>query len=535
MNNSKNSIRKKRFNTVGSCKPYLHYMMDMSAKMKKVDELIDYGDYFTIHRPRQYGKTTLLELIVDSLNENEEYFPVHLTFEDVDDLNYEKMSLVESFVDKVKNSLIQVYPHLKEKLESIVQKTTSTLELSYSITEIVNLTDKKMVLLIDEVDASSNYVPFIKFLSVLRAKYLQRSFSENTTFHCVILAGVHDVKSLKYKIKDSESVQYNSPWNIAVDFKHPMEFNPQEIFPMLSDYNQAEKVGMTDSELEQISQKLYYYTSGYPFLVSRLCQIIVEDVLPYKDNAVKKWSLDDVEKAFFIIQREVNTNFESLIKNIKNNSDLYQMVFDILINGATIDHNPYIDAIEKGTIYGIFKQNKTVKIHNRIYEQLIYNYLITNTNINKNKLAYFDNHKFLLQDNRLNLELILKRFQVFMKENYSQREESFLENQWRLIFLSFLRPILNGNGFDFKEVQISNERRLDVVITFYNRKYIIELKLWRGESYHKRGLNQLYDYLEKENEDTGFLVIFDHRKESKNELKSEWREEKGKKVFAIWI
>ncbi len=62
----------------------------------------------------------------------------------------------------------------------------------------------------------------------------------------------------------------------------------------------------------------------------------------------------------------------------------------------------------------------------------------------------------------------MQRFQVFMKENYSEREESFLENQWRLLFLSFLRPILNGNGFDFKEVQISDERRLDVVITFYN-------------------------------------------------------------------
>ncbi len=161
--------------------------------------------------------------------------------------------------------------------------------------------------------------------------------------------------------------------------------------------------------------------------------------------------------------------------------------------------------------------------------------MISNMDIGNSLSTYFTNHKFVLPNNVLNLELILQRFQVFMKENYSQREESFLENQWRLLFLSFLRPILNGNGFDFKEVQISDERRLDVVITFHNRKYIIELKLWRGKSYHERGLNQLYDYLDKQNEDTGFLVIFDNRKEKKDWLRSEWREEKGKKVFAIWI
>jgi hypothetical protein len=31
----------------------------------------------------------------------------------------------------------------------------------------------------------------------------------------VILAGVHDVKSLKLKIRADEDHKYNSPWNIA--------------------------------------------------------------------------------------------------------------------------------------------------------------------------------------------------------------------------------------------------------------------------------------------------------------------------------
>jgi hypothetical protein len=50
-----------------------------------------------------------------------------------------------------------------------------------------------------------------------------------------------------------------------------------------------------------------------------------------------------------------------------------------------------------------------------------------------------------------------------------------------------------GNGFDFKEPQVSEEKRLDVVITYLNEKFVVELKLWHGEQYHQQGLKQLSD------------------------------------------
>jgi hypothetical protein len=68
----------------------------------------------------------------------------------------------------------------------------------------------------------------------------------------------------------------------------------------------------------------------------------------------------------------------------------------------------------------------------------------------------------------------------------------------RFSFLAFIKPIINGRAFDFKEMQISQEKRLDVVITYLEQKYIVELKIWRGKKYHKDGLKQLADYLDKE-------------------------------------
>ena len=57
-----------------------------------------------------------------------------------------------------------------------------------------------------------------------------------------------------------------------------------------------------------------------------------------------------------------------------------------------------------------------------------------------------------------------------MKEQYSSLDADFIEREGRLLFLAFIKPIINGVGFDFKEVQISEEKRLDIVIIYNNHK-----------------------------------------------------------------
>lgn len=96
----------------------------------------------------------------------------------------------------------------------------------------------------------------------------------------------------------------------------------------------------------------------------------------------------------------------------------------------------------------------------------------------------------------LNFEKILLRFKQFIKEQYSNIDSKFIEREDRLLFLAFIKPIINGIGFDFKEVQISEEKRLDIVITYLKEKYLVELKIWRGDEYHQKGLKQLSEYLD---------------------------------------
>lgn len=102
---------------------------------------------------------------------------------------------------------------------------------------------------------------------------------------------------------------------------------------------------------------------------------------------------------------------------------------------------------------------------------------------------------------------------------------------WRLIFLAYLKPILNGRGFSFVEVQTRSNRRMDVVITFGNEKFIVELKIWNGEKYEDKGLNQLAEYIDFQGLNTGYMIVFNFNKDKK--YKAEWIEVNDKRIFEV--
>ncbi|HMQ45883.1 MAG TPA: AAA-like domain-containing protein [Saprospiraceae bacterium] len=518
---------KKTFNITGKCIPARHYMMDMSGKLQAVFQMVEQGDYFTINRPRQYGKTTMLFHLYDYLNRNAGFMAFNLSFEGIGD----EIFLQESvFAPHFLKLLADEARFLKDQateqfVRNLIPGTQSMAKLRDAISAIAAHLPQHLVLLIDEVDKSSNNQLFLSFLGMLRDKFLNRD--REGTFHAVVLAGVHDVRSLKLKLRPEETAKYNSPWNIAADFKVEMSFRPHEIAPMLEDYAQAEGVAI---DIPAFAEKLYYYTSGYPFLVSKLCKNLAEDILPQKSE--REWTFTDLEAAINLLLRENNTNFDSLIKNLENNPDLYNLTYQIIVNGLVVPFNPDEPIAALGRLYGVFRQNGNLVVHNRIYAQRIYNYMIAkvfNEQFSNSPIPSI----YTLPDGSLDLKKVLIKFQEFIREQYSKKDESFLERQWRLLFLAFLKPIINGNGYDFKEVQISEERRLDVVITYLQHRYVVELKRWYGPQWHERGLVQLADYLDHLHLDEGYLICFENLKGLSGQ--QEELEYRGKKLFVVWV
>ena len=88
-------------------------------------------------------------------------------------------------------------------------------------------------------------------------------------------------------------------------------------------------------------------------------------------------------------------------------------------------------------------------------------------------------------------------------------------------------------GFEFKEVQISEEKRLDLVITYNNFKYIVEMKIWRGPKYHEDGVKQLCEYLDINNMKQGYLLVFNFNEDK--EYKSQNVMIEHREVFEIFV
>ena len=252
---------KKKFNITGICHPEQHYMADISHKLASTIELVEKNKYFIINRPRQYGKTTMLYTLETALMNTQDYLVFNISFEGIGDAIFTDEKLfTPGFIKLLTQQANYHTPALVPFLKEIRKEVASMDDLSDAITDIALQTDKKFVVLIDEVDKSSNNQLFISFLAMLRNKYLMKNRIK--TFYSVVLAGVHDVKTLKMKIRPDEEQKYNSPWNIAADFKVDMNLNPHEIVPMLAEYVADKNVKM---DTEQIANSLFYYTSGYPF------------------------------------------------------------------------------------------------------------------------------------------------------------------------------------------------------------------------------------------------------------------------------
>ena len=324
---------KKKFNVTGTCFPEMHYIADVSKKLEQVYKLVEDGEYFIINRPRQYGKTTTLQTITNYYKKSNSYLVFRISFEGTgDNMFKEEKTFSQGFLRVLSNYADYALPKLTKWLKETSTQVEDIDSLSKALTVLNHKTKKKMILLIDEVDKSSNNQLFVSFLAMLRDKYLIRT--EQKTFHSIVLAGVHDVKSLKMKLRPNEESKLNSPWNIATDFKVDMNLYPDEIKPMLLDYMSETGVKM---DIQAIAERLFYHTSGYPYLVSRLCKMMAEDILPTKNE--KEWTVEDLDISARLLVKESNSNFDSLTKNIEDNQDLYQQIYLVAIENARLTFN----------------------------------------------------------------------------------------------------------------------------------------------------------------------------------------------------
>ena len=509
--------RARTFNTTGICNPEQHYMVDLAKRLAQVRILVDGGNYFTINRARQFGKTTTLNALAGYLNH--EYFVVSMDFQM--QMSSAKFKNENSFALAFAKAFIVSFRVNKKSLCSVYEaaigrfaESFSTASDSYELVELFQALSvlcgelpEDVVLMIDEVDSATNNQVFLDFLAQLRGYYINRN--RFATFKSVILAGVCDIKNLKRKLRPDEEHKDNSPWNIAADFDIDMSFSSVQIREMLESYEDDHKTGM---DIENMAQEIYAYTSGYPYLVSRLCQLLDYQAIRSSDKGA--WTRNDLLEAVRNLVKESNSLFDDMAKKVKDYSELKILLYDILFCGRSIPYNLGTELVSIGTMFGFLKDDAgQVAISNRIFEIWFYNLFISEEAMSSDTYQAGQNNKSqFVDENGLNLELVLKKFVQHFTESFSDSTDKFIEDNGRKLFLLYIRPLINGSGNYYIEARTRSMGRTDLIIDFQGKQYIVEMKIWHGEEYNARGEEQLLGYLKDYNLKKGYMLSFNFNK-----------------------
>ena len=503
-------------------------MVNIDDQLSEIKIMIDRGDYFVINRAKFYGKTTILHRLSDYISNEYEVFLI-----DFQKFNKNCFSSNKSFSKEFLHQMMlhsfkdqSVQKVFQEQIENIASETEFSISILFNtLSNFCKNSSKPIVILIDEIDHASNYDTFVDFLSQIRAYYNQR-FSI-ATFQSVILIGVYDVESIKRRLAPANNSRFDCPWNIAADFEVDLSLQPRCIADMLEEYKKDYSLTF---DQKYFADQIYAYTSGYPYLVSKICEIIDTQIATdlefnSKENA---WTQNGFLKAINILLLEEKILLGSLSDMLKKFNPLKEILSNILLRGETVEYNSDNDSQKDATRHGFFKvQNlSNLIVSNRVFEIYLYNKLLKSSeSIATEEYKYGNKHKLeFITNGHLNMELVLQKFVEFFHDLYGDQTKDlsidpqnykFMEEEGRKRFLLFLRPIINDVGNYYIEAHTRDQKRIDLIVDYLGKRYIIELKILHGDSYNERGDEQLINYLDYFHQTEGYKLSFDFNKNKK--------------------
>lgn len=501
----------RRFNITGTCRPAEHYMVDITQRLETITEMVARGDYMCINRGRQYGKTTTLNALKTYLG-NRGYSVFMLSFEGLgDDVLHSLDRLCAAFISILCDAIdFNEVTGISEAAKDLLAKTNTQyaqtgmpeLEFCRFVSRLCQANPLPVVIIIDEVDQASNSEPFVRFLGLLRRLFLTRD--TRPTFQSVILASVYDVRNLKLKMRPTAEHDSNSPWNIAVPFEVDMSLPQSGIQQMLDEYANDHQ---SDFDTTQVASWIYEYTSGYPFLVSRLCMLM---------DASYDWSHEGFLAAVKQMLTESNTLFDDLNKKITDFPNVRKLLEDILFRGMTISFVNDNPAVELAAKFGyVVDVAGKVSIANRIFETRLYQKFASEREGDAVYASALRSKPEFVRDGQLDMALILDRFVQTFHDIYGDCDEKFVEAEGRRFFMLYTKPIINGVGHFYVEAQTRDFTRTDLIIDYLGHQYVIEMKIWHGNAYNERGEKQLAEYLDHYHLQTGYMLSFCFNKNKK--------------------
>ncbi|NIM11978.1 MAG: hypothetical protein GTO45_07660 [Candidatus Aminicenantes bacterium] len=517
---------KRTFEKSGPVNPEQSYYVTLenvvNTDNQDIKTMVDLGRYFSIFAPRQSGKTTFFEEFCSELHNDPTYVAIILCFQDYKNLDITRFySLIEmEFYEQLINRLKEIRCEKTEAVEQFLKNHHLTDHISFRLLfEQLNriIEFKKIVIFIDEFDG----IPIKElenFLTSLRQLYLKYKKVKQKALYSIGLVGIRNITKL--------IVGGVSPFNIADQVDLP-SFSLKNVRDLYAQYTVETNQPFT----EEATRKVYEETAGQTWLVNRLGTILTVNIKP---GTVEPIDEQDVEQAIQILLKERNDHFNNLYEKAKLYKETFvEIVFD------NVEYDPDNEDQTWLEQYGLI-ENKGGRavVANNIYKA---RYIKT---FFKEAKAYEDisPQEYELPGDRLDMKRILLNFEQYITQigvRAFYKEDKPYEKTGQFLLTAWLYQFVRGGEGDLRYEVLSGLGRMDVLLSYKGKKYIIETKVNHQDDITRileEGIKQVATkYLAAEAMAEGYLVIFDTKTHVGAVCEPREHRESGKTVISFII
>jgi hypothetical protein len=316
---------------------------------------------------------------------------------------------------------------------------------------------------------------------------------------------MRNLRDYKAQVRpESETLGSASPFNIVTEALTLKNFTETEIRALYQQHTDETGQAFTDEAVALAHQQ----TQGQPWLVNAIAYEIIARQLEW--DYTPPVTAERVAAAIQTLILRRDTHIDNLLERLKEAR--VRRVMEPVMLGGDIDvtTNDFLYTRDLGLIR--VTPERKIEPANPIYAEVIVrtlNFFLQDTLQRTD--ATFQMPRYL-RDGRIDMDYLMRDFQQFWRENSDIWVDRFdyREAAPHLILMAFLQRVVNGGGQIIREMA-AGAGRLDICLVYENRKYPIELKIWRGEKSLEEGLTQTARYMDVYGCREGWLALFDRR------------------------
>lgn len=505
------------FETRGPVYPEDNYIVARTEELVDFVDRLEKGRYIVLFAPRQTGKTTFFRNALDTIEGKENgYFPIQINFEGYVDIDATVFynSLSKEICKKIKGVFQMRGENPSDNLNQFlgnaqIVDSVSMREFFETLGSL--LENQRFVMIIDEFDATPPHA-LRGFLHSLRQIYLS---GKDRCPYSVGIVGVKNIPQLNY----DRSI---SPFKIQDEFKLP-NFTLDQVQELLSQY--TDEVGQPF--VPEVVASIHKQTAGQPVLVNRFAQILTEEMDIPKSKPI---TMDHFSKAHVKLLRERNANIDHLITNVRRDRRFETLLMKIASYDESVEFSLYNELVSELATYGVIAEgvDGRCEIVNPIYHYCVMQAFKPAINGLEQDYLPEDTQDgfqdYLTPDGHIQMEALLDNFQDFIARvgfrilQVPETPQEYVGQHLLFAYLSQFVRIVSGTMY--LEVQ-TGRGRMDILILHNHRKYIVETKIWGGDTRYQAGKAQLAAYVRSEKAVEGYYVVFDHCKTPEPRVETE--------------